>query len=311
MKIKALLIGIVSALLLVMAGCRTAPPDEAEILQKLPGNVANIQMNNPFSSSTSAEDRILEIESLRIDSRHTEGGNDRVFCTIELKDNVYHVTKEILCIFNYYGESGWVLEEWQDDSSPIYTLVGEKPFSDEHLIDYVEKKYDGVEMRDFEQAGNSVKYSLYVQDEHPYCGSYGKYNVLCKLGGNGWEIANEEDGVQTVWNIKGKWMYTRPNGKDKMILEITDYDIESGILKGTWSCSLSLFGSAMTSGFSYPLSDASRVGIAIDKKKISIYDNPTIITMHNAIEITPDKILASGVRSGVIVFTNCEMTRVE
>jgi len=94
-----------------------------------------------------------------------------------------------------------------------------------------------------------------------------------------------------------------------MKLKITDFDTKRGEFEGMWEGRFRLFGSSVESGFVFSLADSEKVGIYVEKERITICDYPNAIRMHNNVVITPDSVLASGVASGVSVFSTCQMTR--
>lgn len=241
MKTKACLIFIVSVLLLVMSGCRPAPPNEERIKRTLPNEITKLSVNNPFYEyeweSEYIEDN-LDVLSVKIEKRQTNEKDDTAYCVIDLQNEFYHFTKYLILNYVYYDEGGWMLENWTTYREDAYEIL-KNPFEE----NAVERKMNFLEEEPNAKAiscsleGDTITYRTQYKKKSTFCTEEGERIDTYTFNGTSWISSCDISNVNRIWDISGEWIFYKeePDSffKKWCIMNISESDIPNSKAKGT------------------------------------------------------------------------------
>lgn len=191
------------------------PPNEKFIINDLKKNNVNVFKLNYC-------DETLNVDSLKITKRKTEGDSDTVYVSAVFKNDDYTVKADITLYYSFYTVGGWVLDYHEITS---YKSSANKPFyTNDTFVQFLRENFDDGKIvnRDHGVNGDENYY-----DDISFSGSL-KYNYLTTtitgtysmvFADDVWYREIVFDGISHDWSkLNGTWKYTHDNG-DYIILE--------------------------------------------------------------------------------------------
>lgn len=304
MKNKTLLflLGLILCSLLTSCGI-PKPPQEDDIMQDIPDEITTIQIGNPFDSlNMYVYD--LDIMSVTVQKRQTNGKEDVAYCVVELGNEYYQFTKYLCLNYNYYDEGGWILDDYSEYSATDWKVI-ECPLNVEDVA-YV-CDYPQVELGEstFDGENGTASFHFDVEDARNNGAFRGTVTVDCQFDGEKWIYTKNSDDVKFIWDIIGTWSYSKveKTSYDSTVNEITvkilDFNQSSASMDGTWYMNsvFSLLG--VHSQTMISLDDTERVKVGMKTimearhAMIELWENPNYRGMHSYVRFYPDYVEAS------------------
>ncbi len=260
---------LMGALLLIatflLSGCgseKDTTLDTTQILNSIPEELLTFETNSPFSKHADVAEFIV---TGTIEKRNTDEDTDTVYYVLQLENEYYHITRYLALYYTYYEEGGWLLDRWNNyQSQEIRVLASPFLFDDVNTT-----KRDSFTSRSFDEIiideeKNEVLYKYSYEIVRTYNKSIGNWYIKCTLDGNSWEVTDEYDRKDMLWNVVGTYSYEKMiYGKYELTLDIDSYNQTTGAMTGK------IRAQAGKYWFEYPLT-SSNVEISVDSNCIEI-----------------------------------------
>ena len=191
-----------------MASCGIPnPPNENQIANDIIPKIASKVIDNPFGWGEN--NYPIEFESLTIEKRQTNDKSDNVYCIVDLKNEIYHCKKYVVCHYNYYDQGGWILDEYSGYKNTECTVIS-NPFDDNSIFnallnyEYTLNHYKTMDLAgvSFDSESDTIVYTYDITkkiDDEIYAG---KAILTLAFDGSGWKPDLEKPSNQELLLIK-------------------------------------------------------------------------------------------------------------
>ncbi len=198
-----------------------APPDEKFIAQNIPEEIKTVSIDDPFDAAN-ADVYSMDVKSVSIEKRQTNGKEDTAYCTVEMENDYYCFTKSIVTYYTYYDKGGWTLDLYNEYSPPSWRIKG-CPFSKDKVAELV-SEHSILNANDpaMDTDSGTVQFTYDVKDEYENLTVEGTVAVNFVFDGSSWKYEVDTDAVELNWNIVGHWYSPIYAGLYLDILELTD-----------------------------------------------------------------------------------------
>lgn len=270
-----LLLGLCCFALLTACG-RPQPPSEKEIANSLSDEIKSLVIKHRISESDKlifeedfarenpADVYETDVRSVSIEKRQTNEKEDIVYCEVALENTYYACTKYLKLSYNYYDQGGWILDGWSEYATSKLD-VKENPIKSERIVQILEHRgYTSVDDETVDQdLGNGVVQFAFEVKRSCTNGWYeGTAIVTCQFDGTSWSYALNNDDVQFVWDLVGRWGYRKvveswsgEASEASIVVTIQRFDPERLTMEGTWEMRY------LNSEVTIPLNDTDQVEI--------------------------------------------------
>ena len=209
---------IVAVVIFIISVSSGSSDIENDLIETLPVNIKTYILEDCYSVDELQYDykgeQILEIKSLKIESRSTEGKSGTADCVIEMEDAYVKKTAYVTLYIAEY-DTGWVVENWEETAEADVTLKYEPDI--EFLRKQNNFKNITVLEENLDMEGGQYNYHFSVNDTYAYAVLTGdiklsahkseSYNYTYELPVYGWHYDVEEN-VNLNWNVIGTWTLT-------------------------------------------------------------------------------------------------------
>ena len=236
-------IAFVILLLLVALGlcsCRSNPLKAEQIKETLPKEVTELIINDPFDS-TNNDVYQLSVNSVEIEKRQTNDKSDVVWCAIEMENEYYRYTRFITCHYSFYDEGGWLLDNWEENREPEWTVL-QNPFhenaaSAQYIYLVTDNAYSDIGESSVSFDGiNTVVYTTMLERKTDIYTVSGPVVERLTFDGTSWSHEVDRSGQSKSWDLNHTWMYYDEGDTGLLtgcLLEITGFDPETNKMTGT------------------------------------------------------------------------------
>ncbi len=231
-------------LLLLLTACVSAPPNTETIGKELPAEIKTVTIENPFDLP-SPNVYELNVDSVTVEKRQTNGKEDIAYCIIELSNDYYHITRYLTLNYNYYDKGGWILDEWSDYEEPISKICS-TPFSKEDANAKWSHVYDEVSVENLQLIDETtIQYVINVKREYANATDSGRlvdtYTLQPEAGNQSyrWLKNSDTSGVTRKWKIEGQWRGQKDTSDPQFIaackLDVSSFDPKTAAATGTYT----------------------------------------------------------------------------
>ena len=231
-------------LLFLLTACGIGkPPDVETIREGLPSELTLVTVEDPFDMTSDFVCQ-LDVNSVAIEKRQTNGKEDITYCKIELSCEYLLITRYVTLNYNYYDEGGWILDSWDNYREPEYKIC-KPPFDEKNAESKWSYSYDEVAVEAFEVVDDTtVQYTMQVRKDYTNASDTGKLvNRYCLRPlpdhlGYYWEETTDVSGISREWNVVGEWVGYEELGSGFVLgskLKITGFSAETASAAGTFT----------------------------------------------------------------------------
>lgn len=204
----------------MLSGCGISkPPKENEIEESIPDDI--------LCYSLDGIQYIMEVQTIAIERRQTNGKEDFVYVVIDMEDDYVHRTAYYKFNYNYYDVGGWILDDWEKyQDTNAYPVSAP---SNDIIYSKINEFYSNFEfittVQDTLNEGSCI-FTFNVNDVYPNATYTGEVDLKCVFTSTlneddyEWCYYIQDNNLSEKWNILGT--YKANMGKYHLTLNITD-----------------------------------------------------------------------------------------